>query len=66
MWTTEPISSNDYPMIAITLKNNKIYISKLMIYLNTDSASYKDIANIELNDNLSFSEGYFYYEKYFG
>ena len=36
-----------------------------MIYLNTDSASYKDIANIELNDNLSFSEVYFYYEKIF-
>ena len=36
-----------------------------MIYLKTDSASYKDIANIELNDNLSFSEGYFYNGKIF-
>jgi hypothetical protein len=34
IWTTEPTNTNDFPMFAITFKDNKIYISKLIFYFN--------------------------------
>lgn len=32
MWTTSPINNHDFPMIALTLKNNKIYVCKIIMY----------------------------------
>ena len=61
IWTTEPTNTNDFPMFAITFKDNKIYISKLIFYFNENNVSYEDIEHIELNDNLLHSEGYFLY-----
>ena len=60
IWTTKPNDKNEYPMIALTLKNNKIYISQLAVYENNGQITYKDIKHIELNDNLSTSEAQFY------
>ena len=60
MWTATPTDKNEYPMIVLTLKDNKIYISKLAIYVNNDKISSKDIKHIELNDNISNSEDQFF------
>ena len=61
IWTRVPTNTNDFPMFAITFKDNKIYISKLIFYINENNVSYEDIEHIELNDNLLHSEGYFLY-----
>ena len=65
MWTVTPTDKNEYPMIALTLKDNKIYISKLAIYVNNDKISSKDIKHIELNDNISNSEAQFFNSRIF-
>ncbi len=62
-WTTNPTSNNGFPMLAITFKNDKIYLSKLIFYFNNNIVSYQDVEHIELNDNLLYSEGYFLYVK---
>ena len=60
MWTVNPENNNEFPMVAITKKDNKIYISKLIIYLyENGGTNYKDVNHILLNDNLLNSEGYF-------
>ena len=65
IWTVTPTDKNEYPMIALTLKDNKIYISKLAIYENNGKISSKDIKHIKLNDNLSNAEAQFFYAKIF-
>ncbi len=60
MWTVNPENNNEFPMVAITKKDNKIYISKLIIYLyENGGTNYKEVKHILLNDNLLNSEGYF-------
>lgn len=33
-WTTNPNNKKEYPMIALTLKDNKIFISQIALYEN--------------------------------
>lgn len=65
MWTTDRINTNEYPMIAITLNNNKILLRKFIVYLSQNSLLYNIIDSVEISDNLSFSEAYFFNKAIF-
>ena len=65
IWTCSATDKGEYPMLALTLKDNEIYISKLAIYINNNKISSKDINHIKLNDNLSTSEAQFFNGRIF-
>ena len=65
VWTTGSKGTHEYPMIALTLKDNKIYISKIAIYEKDGKICAKDIKHRELNDNLLNSEAQFFNSRIF-
>ena len=65
IWTCSATDNGEYPMLALILKDNEIYISKIAIYINNNQISSKDINHIKLSDNLSTSEAQFFNGRIF-